>query len=763
MSIVLSFKCADRKCPYEAFTALPYFRIMEILHTPTMKRFLIVLVLLFSSLPFASKASHILGGDIQYKYVGDSTGVANQYRVKLVIYWANAPVGFDPGASQNVTIVAPSCNINTSMTVTRPGAAFPASNIGAFDCIAQATSPFNPMVNVYYGYVILPQVCNDYKFYWQTCCRSAGITALSNSSGLGFYFEAELNNTLGANKSPIFVSIPLAYICVGGYTNYLQNAIELDGDSINYELVPARQFGGGTGTPVPYSAPYTYTNPVSTAANGPFLLNSQTGNITFVASQAMSSVIGIRVNEYRFDSLYGYWEKVGSANREIQVTVAGACLPIVNAGVKLKYPSPGVSLDSKGRQVRQYNCLDSAVMLRFTIPVEMASVSPDGSDFRLTAPNGQPIPIAKLQGYPDFNGETDSLLVKLTKPLSLNGDYFLYSKVGMDGNTLLNKCGKDMNEFDTIILKVNDCVNLDMTLTDVTIDNDLHPHLYWHIDPQTFPQYLFNLYRIYRSGDGGGSWLPIASLNDSAARDFVDVQINATDVDMKSYRYYVQMILNSDPMPPTNAVQSIWLRGDLTNAESVPVVWRSYNGWNPPRYQIQWGTNLGVNTWIWQDYGSLQLDTTATVLHPNVPPGLYAVRIRSVRNMNINSIDDTTFSNWIIVGEPVPPIPPIDSVIVPNVITPNGDGVNDGFIIRGLMSYTSDRTVKIFNRWGTLVYESLSYDNATPWDGRDKGGQRVPAGVYFYIVDAYDAPNNTPPAFAGRRRRWNGNVTVLQQ
>ena len=60
----------------------------------------------------------------------------------------------------------------------------------------------------------------------------------------------------------------------------------------------------------------------------------------------------------------------------------------------------------------------------------------------LTAPNGQPIPIEKLVPFPNVNGETDSMRVKLFKPLSMNGEYYLYSKVGNDGNTLLNKCGK---------------------------------------------------------------------------------------------------------------------------------------------------------------------------------------------------------------------------------------------------------------------------------------------------------------------------------
>jgi len=39
----------------------------------------------------------------------------------------------------------------------------------------------------------------------------------------------------------------------------------------------------------------------------------------------------------------------------------------------------------------------------------------------------------------------------------------------------------------------------------------------------------------------------------------------------------------------------------------------------------------------------------------------------------------------------------------------------------------------------------------------------LPAGVYLYIVEAFDAANNTPPAYAGRRRQWKGNVTLLQK
>jgi gliding motility-associated-like protein len=59
-----------------------------------------------------------------------------------------------------------------------------------------------------------------------------------------------------------------------------------------------------------------------------------------------------------------------------------------------------------------------------------------------------------------------------------------------------------------------------------------------------------------------------------------------------------------------------------------------------------------------------------------------------------------------------------------NVFTPNGDGINDFFDLSGLPEGVH---LKIFNRWGKLVYEKENYDNS--WDARD-----VPGGVYYYIA-----------------------------
>lgn len=66
----------------------------------------------------------------------------------------------------------------------------------------------------------------------------------------------------------------------------------------------------------------------------------------------------------------------------------------------------------------------------------------------------------------------------------------------------------------------------------------------------------------------------------------------------------------------------------------------------------------------------------------------------------------------------------------PNVITPNGDGYNDFLIFEGLDAYPAN-TLKVFNRWGSVVYEALGYQN--DWGGTYRG-KLLPAGVYYYVL-----------------------------
>jgi gliding motility-associated-like protein len=74
-------------------------------------------------------------------------------------------------------------------------------------------------------------------------------------------------------------------------------------------------------------------------------------------------------------------------------------------------------------------------------------------------------------------------------------------------------------------------------------------------------------------------------------------------------------------------------------------------------------------------------------------------------------------------------------IFIPEGFSPNADGSNDNFVIFGTENL--DVTIKVFNRWGNLVYENNSYQSN--WDGTcNQGGvlygEKLPAGTYYYLL-----------------------------
>ena len=85
--------------------------------------------------------------------------------------------------------------------------------------------------------------------------------------------------------------------------------------------------------------------------------------------------------------------------------------------------------------------------------------------------------------------------------------------------------------------------------------------------------------------------------------------------------------------------------------------------------------------------------------------------------------------------------------VIPNIFSPNGDGIHDKWEIAYLNTYPGC-TVDIFNRYGQLIYHSIGYNN--PWDGT-VNGKPVPTGTYYYIID----PKNG-------REKMSGYVDVIR-
>jgi gliding motility-associated-like protein len=73
-------------------------------------------------------------------------------------------------------------------------------------------------------------------------------------------------------------------------------------------------------------------------------------------------------------------------------------------------------------------------------------------------------------------------------------------------------------------------------------------------------------------------------------------------------------------------------------------------------------------------------------------------------------------------------------ITVPNVFTPNGDGVNDEFSL--LTTNLTEITCQIFDRWGVKMYDVTTEQGNINWDGKNFSNKDVPVGTYFYILKA---------------------------
>jgi gliding motility-associated-like protein len=144
----------------------------------------------------------------------------------------------------------------------------------------------------------------------------------------------------------------------------------------------------------------------------------------------------------------------------------------------------------------------------------------------------------------------------------------------------------------------------------------------------------------------------------------------------------------------TSTPETCWNALDGTATVAVQ------NG-NPP-LSYEWDDNL------------LQTTATAMGLSPNAS---YLVRVTDAIGCNLTS------SVFVEAN--------IGCFFIATAITPNGDGVNDTWVLGGF-EYYSECKVNVVNRWGQVVFSSTGYN--AQWDGRFNG-QLLPVADYYFTID----------------------------
>lgn len=298
------------------------------------------LITLFVALVAPLRATHIVGGEIYYEYIG-----GNEYLITLKIYRDcgetnengtgfddNAAVGFFVNGNLDFSINIPTNFIDVSelpLELENPCFIVPPEL-----CVEEA---------VYETVVELPPNPDGYEIVYQRCCRNPSINNLVTPQDLGITLRAEIPGTslIGNenNSSPVFQEFPPVALCTNGAFVFDHSAVDPDGDSLSYEFC-APLHGGGPDTDAmiipdpPFPPPYdevTYAPGFNAAepitSNPQFEIDPQTGEITGTPTQQGQYAMGVCVREYRDGEL------ISMVRRDFQFNVT-ICDPNVSAAIE---------------------------------------------------------------------------------------------------------------------------------------------------------------------------------------------------------------------------------------------------------------------------------------------------------------------------------------------------------------------------------------------------------------------------------------------
>jgi len=212
------------------------------------------------------------------------------------------------------------------------------------------------------------------------------------------------------------------------------------------------------------------------------------------------------------------------------------------------------------------------------------------------------------------------------------------------------------------------------------------------------------------------NWSPSAGLNNAVspnpiATPSITTNYTLTVSDATCPNYTTQVTVAAWMPPPINASADTTI--DEGNTITLMGSGATIFWWNPD-YNIKYRNTPNPDVW----------PTTTTTYYLSTEDQHGCV-----------NYDDVTVT--VIKGE---------KLFFYNTFTPNNDGDNDFFYIGNLSKYP-DNSLKIYNRYGKLIYSATNYDNN--WNGTYLGNE-VPTGTYFYIFDD------------GKETKYNGTVTIIR-
>lgn len=268
-----------------------------------MSKLVVSILLFFCTL--TSFASHIVGGDIYYDYLGN-----NQYRFYVNVYRDCFSSGAVYDSPLNFSVFRISNNSRFGDYEFTFNGSQPVPTNFNNPC---GTAPTNicTEISVYQQVITLPPLAGGYRVAYQRCCRGPNINNLITPEDTGLTLSVDVptsanNNYI--NSSPRFTNYPPLVLCNNDELIFDHSATDPDGDALVYSLVTPYA-GGDALNPMPVPIPppnyplvtwaggFSATQPLG--AGSTLTINPVTGVISALPSMTGRFVVGIQVQEYR--------------------------------------------------------------------------------------------------------------------------------------------------------------------------------------------------------------------------------------------------------------------------------------------------------------------------------------------------------------------------------------------------------------------------------------------------------------------------------
>jgi gliding motility-associated-like protein len=327
---------------------------------------------------------------------------------------------------------------------------------------------------------------------------------------------------------------------------------------------------------------------------------------------------------------------------------------------------------------------------------------------------------------------------KSTPSLWLNGSQNFNLKFVAPGNYKIKLVtGNDFCGLDSTIKSI--CVNpLPIALFSISDSSNCAPFSVNTINQSNTPLCGLNLYKwtVNYSNNGCGNYLGNFSYKSGDSNSF-SPQFNFIDPGV----YTINLVNANDQCSSAVFSKQVIVKANPVIAISSPNKGLTNQKLQPAGLLKDCNTSISP-TFLWLFPGAEPSSSTA------FEPDSIVYKHAGTYNISFgltNECGTTTVNQSISILDNISLL----NAFIPNCFTPNGDGINDTWNINGVDA-NHLLLMQIFNRYGELI--SQIKGNPVIWDGKYKG-EKLPAGVYFYILSVYNDNIHT--------EKRSGSVTII--